>query len=139
VDAALVDGTYAAVQPPVVFSAALSNRRLCGGVHEARAETWPTAWRSGGTMNHAQRDTGRSRFTGWNDPRRIVRPEAALEAAHPFYANWKNGVQAALTCTVGGTAGNRCVVSAPRTQYKSIGPVASATGSTSTTSRCALP
>jgi hypothetical protein len=120
VDAALVDGTYAAVQPPVVFSAALS----IGGyaaVCTKLALNLANSLAQRRDMNHANaiREIA---ITGWNDRGGSFDPEAALEAAHPFYANWKNGVQAALTCTVGGTAGNRCVVSAPKAQYKSIGP-----------------
>jgi hypothetical protein len=47
-------------------------------------------------------------------------PEAVLEATHPFWADWKSGVQHALTATVGSVAGALIDITAPKAQYREI-------------------
>jgi hypothetical protein len=39
-------------------------------------------------------------------------PDAVLEATHPFWADWKNNVQRALSITCGSEAGNICTITA---------------------------
>ncbi len=119
-DSALLSGTYVSVLPPVVFSAALA----VGGyaaVASKLALNMANQLFFRRDMNHANA-IKEIAIGGWNDRGGSFDPEAVLEATHPFYANWKAGTQAALTVTAGSVAGNRCVITAPKVQYKSITP-----------------
>lgn len=47
-------------------------------------------------------------------------PEAVDEATHPFWGDWKSGVQHALTATVGSVAGALIDITAPKAQYREV-------------------
>ncbi len=47
-------------------------------------------------------------------------PEATLEATNPFWDDWNDAAEMALTCTLGATAGNIITISAPAIQYRDI-------------------
>lgn len=119
-DAALVSGTYNATLPPVVLSAAFS----VGGYAAVATKL---------SLNMAnefalRRDLSAANgirevlITGWDGRGGSFDPEAVLEATHPFFANWASAAQSALTVTAGSVAGNRCVITGPKAQYKSISP-----------------
>lgn len=46
-------------------------------------------------------------------PQGSFNPQEVLKATHDFYDDWEAGTSQALTVTIGSTAGNRCVVTAP--------------------------
>ena len=48
------------------------------------------------------------------DPKGSFDPELVLMAAHNFWTDWTAGTQQALTITIGSSAGNRCVITAPK-------------------------
>lgn len=119
-DAALVAGTYNATLPPVIVSAAFS----VGGYSAVATKLAISlanelAFRKDLNSANGIREI---LITGWAERGGSFDPEAVLEATHPFFGNWAAGVQAALTVTIGSAAGNRCVVTGPKLQYKSISP-----------------
>lgn len=46
-----------------------------------------------------------------------IDPEMVLPATYDFWGKWQAGATAAMTVTVGATAGNRCTITAPAVQY----------------------
>ena len=47
-----------------------------------------------------------------------VNPEAVSEATHPFWANFKNGTEVAMSATFGSVVGNKIKINtAPKVQY----------------------
>lgn len=49
-------------------------------------------------------------------PKLTLNPEAVLCAAKDWYSAWVAGTQMAFTAVIGGAAGNKCTVSAPKAQ-----------------------
>ncbi len=119
IDSALLSGTYNVTQPPVVLSAAFSI-----GAYSAVATKLALSMANELAFRRDMNSAAGIReivITGRPDRGGSFDPEAVLEATHPFWANWKSAVQAALSVTVGSVAGNRCVITGPKAQIKSIG------------------
>lgn len=53
-------------------------------------------------------------------PKLTFDPEHVLVATHDWYGRLRSGTEAALTATVGATAGNICTITAPKVQYQEI-------------------
>lgn len=119
-DVALVSGTYVSALPPVVLSAAFS----VGGYSAVATKLALNMANELAFRRDMSAVTGIREIliTGWDGRGGSFDPEAVLEATHPFYANWASANQAALSVTIGASAGNRCVITAPKAQYKSIAP-----------------
>lgn len=49
-------------------------------------------------------------------------PEEVLVAANDFFGQWRSGVEAAFTATIGATAGNTIEVTAPKVQFIEVSP-----------------
>ena len=120
VDSALVSGTYNATLPPVVLNAAFSV-----GAYAAVATKLSLNMANEFALSRdlsAANGIREVLITGCDGRGGSFDPEAVLEATHSFFANWASAAQAALSITVGSVAGNRCVITAPKAQYKSIAP-----------------
>lgn len=121
VDGALVAGaSYDATLPPICFGATFS----IGGYSAVATKLALNMANSLAMRKDLNNTTGIREvlITGWDDRGGSFDPEAIVEATHPFYGNWIGGVQSALTITIGSAAGNRCVITAPKVQYKAITP-----------------
>lgn len=119
-DVAMVAGTYDTTLPPVVMAAAFSV-----GAYAAVATKLNINMANNLALRKSINQAGsilEVLITGWNDRGGSFDPEAVLEATHPFYANWLSALQAAMTVTVGGTAGNIVAVTGPKLQYRQINP-----------------
>jgi hypothetical protein len=119
-DSALQAGTYNATLPPVIVGASFSIGAYAA-VATKLAFNIANQFAFRRDLNNAN-GIREVLISGWPDRGGSFDPEAVLEATHPFYANWKNGTQAALSVTAGSSAGDRCVITAPKVQYKSITP-----------------
>jgi len=119
-DSALVSGTYNSTSPPVVLNAAFS----VGGYSAVATKLQLNMANEFALRRDLSAVNGIREvlITGWDGRGGSFDPEAVLEATHPFFANWASAAQAALSATVGSVEGNRCVITGPKAQYKSIAP-----------------
>jgi hypothetical protein len=105
--------TFISVIPPVVLAADLTIGSYAAVATKVEIDM---------NVSVAQRKSmnADSGIVGWEvtgrSPQGSFDPEAVLEATHPFWGNWEDAVSAALSLTIGATAGNIIEITAPAIQ-----------------------
>lgn len=119
-DTALIAGIYDSTLPPLCLGASFSIKAYAFAATKL-AFSMANILAMRKSINAAAGLVG-VEITGWDDRGGSFDPEAVLEATHTFFADWIAGTQSALTATIGSVGNNRCVITGPKVQYKSISP-----------------
>lgn len=119
-DAALLSGmTYDSTAPPAFLSAALSVHAYAAVASKLSLDIANEVTLRE-SVNAASGHL--SAMITKRQPKGSLDPEMVLVATEDFYGDWRAGTEAALTATVGATAGNICTITAPKLAYREISP-----------------
>jgi hypothetical protein len=119
-DASVLSGmSYDATTPPAFLSAAFSISAYSAIIETLNLDIGnnvvlrPSANASSGNL---------SAYVASRMPKGTIDPEMVLVATEDFFADWRAGTLAAMTATIGASAGNICTITAPKVAYREISP-----------------
>ena len=118
VDMPIISPTLSSVLPPIVENAGLSLGAYANGIYTKFELDVGVEIKERLDVNSPEGLWG-VQIRG-RKPSASIDPLAVTEATKPFWDNWKNGTQEALSITIGSTLYNRIVVSAPAVQMSSV-------------------